>query len=1222
MICAVGNLGTCLFVSSVYTVPRTVTCGHLGDVCLPGTAVKASALDIRAEVGSPEVQSTCCETSCAAWGLVNDCTSGVFISEGANTFPIGEDPQLACCTSPCAVGHVVDQHGRCELCPAGTAPDSSRITCVPCGSGSYVPAGSPECTACPAGKNDDDGSSTTPCTDCPAGMYTVTPGRCDGLCDSGTYAPSGSASATDCEDCASGQYDDDLRPDTPCGSCAAGSFSPDSVTCSACPVNRYSDKGAMECLDCPTGRVSDPQTAGRFGCECPTGLFSMPNECVSCMGGTQHVSHMPTCPYDDLMVEWHGASRYTPAGYPAGFYPSGRNRDTFGINPYLVYNTEVVLSEPRNGCGWNQGRMLVNAADIAGKVVLMRRGECDFQQKTKSAGQAGAVAVLIADHTWTPVGEEFGSTSTNGVSRAMSVGFIHRDLGYELEEAIVNSMSCTGTLDEVPGSCSDGSSTSEETCAAADCSGSACEWTGPVTPTCDLIMTPGVPANGPQETPTYPTAHCPPGCTVTFPDGPVTVSLNCGQSCPLGDLCGGVCFPCDPGSFDDDNDAATACSACPEGTYQPAAGAGECLACPFGQVSNAGAAACSTEPLYVGCFEDKFSIENGRDLAGGQFLLQRGQHPTTGEFFHTAVEECALRCAGYSYMGLQGALLCFCGNDYGTYQQLEDADCGSIGDLCADSDEDTCVMQNAVFQLPRWSCADVTCDAGTASLTSQASTSVLGQSLANQQAACCGISCAAWHHGSNTCGVPGSCSNDTFTTQETCEAADCSGIACEWTAPDASTRFMTRLSEVTAAGNDPRAVCCTEPCSAGYKNDGGRCEPCSAGTVSTETDTTTCSACAVGEYAPEGASTCSTCIEGQYDDDRSPITPCQQCSPGSFSSVAGATSCDGVCPAGKFGPSGSSNAEGCVECAPGQYDHDSDSGTRCLLCLPGRFADAPGQLECDSCPTGQMSAGGSTTCTVTEDSYAASACPLQWTACSQSASCTTALPEARAALAAPSSGSEELLALLRCLSEAAAAEVSPSGGCLDPWASNYDATKVVDDGSCIYECAVLSPSVDNASSVCRAYSIETMAWTSQGTAQRAADSFTEQLAAAERAVVQGATMYDHPPEGSVDWRQYADTHPSELSGAALDAWLAQSPQAGCNYEWFNDPPLDWHAARDECISRGGNLASVHSAEDFEATRQAIVDGNGGQNTGFLEVTWIGANDERNEQGRSFHNLQY
>jgi hypothetical protein len=219
------------------------------------------------------------------------------------------------------------------------------------------------------------------------------------------------------------------------------------------------------------------------------------------------------------------------------------------------------------------------------------------------------------------------------------------------------------------------------------------------------------------------------------------------------------------------------------------------------------------------------------------------------------------------------------------------------------------------------------------------------------------------------------------------------------------------------------------------------------------------------------------------------------------------------------------------------------------------------------------------------------------------------------------SGSEELLALLQCLSEAAAAEVSASGGCLDPSASNYDATKAVDDGSCIYECAVLLPS-DNASSVCCTYSIETAAWSSERQALSAADTLMEQLAVAERAVVQGARIYEPPPEGSIDWSQYADTHPSQLSGAALDAWLAQSPQAGCNYEWFDDPPLDWHAARDECISRGGNLASVHSEEDFDATMQAIVAGNGGQNTGFMQGTWIGANDERNEQGRSFHILQY
>ena len=86
---------------------------------------------------------------------------------------------------------------------------------------------------------------------------------------------------------------------------------------------------------------------------------------------------------------------------------------------------------------------------------------------------------------------------------------------------------------------------------------------------------------------------------------------------------------------------------------------------------------------------------------------------------------------------------------------------------------------------------------------------------------------------------------------------------------------------------------------------------------------------------------------------------------------------------------------------------------------------------------------------------------------------------------------------------------------MDPLGTNYDPSKAVDDGSCVYECAVLSqPGDAPGDSICYAYSTEAAAWTSDPAAQDAAGTFADYLAAAEHAVVQGARIYEAPPEGS------------------------------------------------------------------------------------------------------------
>jgi mannosidase alpha-like ER degradation enhancer 3 len=51
---------------------------------------------------------------------------------------------------------------------------------------------------------------------------------------------------------------------------------------------------------------------------------------------------------------------------------------------------ELALAEPYNGC-----EPIVNAAKLAGRIGIVRRGDCMFQEKVRHMQEAGAIAVVI-----------------------------------------------------------------------------------------------------------------------------------------------------------------------------------------------------------------------------------------------------------------------------------------------------------------------------------------------------------------------------------------------------------------------------------------------------------------------------------------------------------------------------------------------------------------------------------------------------------------------------------------------------------------------------------------------------------------------------------------------------------------------------------------------------------------------------------------------------------
>eukprot|EP01045_Picozoa_sp_COSAG04_P047090 COSAG04_NODE_17402_length_470_cov_0.843666_1_plen_143_part_10 len=130
---------------------------------------------------------------------------------------------------------------------------------------------------------------------------------------------------------------------------------------------------------------------------------------------------------------------------------------------------------------------------------------------------------------------------------------------------------------------------------------------------------------------------------------------------------------------------------------------------------------CTTEPHYVGCFEDRESPADGRDLVSARFRMGAS----------ASAESCSELCAGWQFIGLQGTDHCSCGNTYGSYAQLSNALCGHDGGDCGTGSATMCQWMNAVFRNPRAkTCEDVVCAAGTAPKADGASLSVRGELVA------------------------------------------------------------------------------------------------------------------------------------------------------------------------------------------------------------------------------------------------------------------------------------------------------------------------------------------------------------------------------------------------------------------------------------------------------------------------------------------------------------
>lgn len=158
-----------------------------------------------------------------------------------------------------------------------------------------------------------------------------------------------------------------------------------------------------------------------------------------------------------------------------------------------------------------------------------------------------------------------------------------------------------------------------------------------------------------------------------------------------------------------------------------------------------------------------------------------------------------------------------------------------------------------------------------------------------------------------------------------------------------TTCVACQAGEFSPAG----AAACTVQCPAGTTVQApDACLPCPGGSSSSGTHASSCSPCAPGTSANEGATQCTDCVAGTYAPGAASLcTPC----PIGTSSDAVAASDVGVCTACNTGFAAPAGSSACVECLENEFMAANQS--TCVNCRPGSRADAQA-TTCEPCPIG------------------------------------------------------------------------------------------------------------------------------------------------------------------------------------------------------------------------------------------------------------------------------
>ena len=182
-----------------------------------------------------------------------------------------------------------------------------------------------------------------------------------------------------------------------------------------------------------------------------------------------------------------------------------------------------------------------------------------------------------------------------------------------------------------------------------------------------------------------------------------------------------------------------------------------------------------------------------------------------------------------------------------------------------------------------------------------------------------------------------------------------------------------------------------ELCPIGYygssiENDDANCKKCPSGKYSTAEGSVSCGeSCPSGKFNLPASSSDTSCVEncdpGTFRTIstivRTDENGCEKCKAGTFDSIAGSSSCEGICPTGKFNVPGSKSVSSCG-CAPGKYSNgdsicetcpvgriskaSSTSLSSCVYCQKGTYSID--SIACQDCPEGKSNSPGSSSCGV------------------------------------------------------------------------------------------------------------------------------------------------------------------------------------------------------------------------------------------------------------------
>lgn len=135
-----------------------------------------------------------------------------------------------------------------------------------------------------------------------------------------------------------------------------------------------------------------------------------------------------------------------PSGALSGTYPIVPS--TFGANLSTPVTGQLALiiddnsggtTDPHDGCD-----NITNTADLAGKIVVITRGNCQFGAKVLAAENAGAIAVIIVNNVNTaPIAMGPGNDGANVTIPSV---MINQAQGNAIISALQNNTSISGTL--------------------------------------------------------------------------------------------------------------------------------------------------------------------------------------------------------------------------------------------------------------------------------------------------------------------------------------------------------------------------------------------------------------------------------------------------------------------------------------------------------------------------------------------------------------------------------------------------------------------------------------------------------------------------------------------------------------------------------------------------------------------------------------------------------